>query len=158
MTQVRKYFRDPGKHTTFSLTSLSAHTEQKEHRVSSEAGDKQQQDTKKRKTFTITPLLQGSALSGFKDATSARSRLPQDQTSSFYGFYLLTTVPKVCDLPNTCQVPLLLLLFTKVITQGKGLIAELQRGHKHRSLGVYTRTDKHAPSNEVNLMLRKLSR
>lgn len=64
--------------TTFSLTSLSAHTEQKKHRISSEAGNKEQQDTKKHKTFTVTPLLQGRALPGIKNAASARSELPQD--------------------------------------------------------------------------------
>lgn len=59
----------------FSLTSLSAHTEQKKHRVRSKAGNNQQQDTKNHKIFTIKALLQYNALSSFRNATFARTKL-----------------------------------------------------------------------------------
>jgi len=85
-----------------SLTSLSAHTEQKKHRVRSKTGNNQQQDTKKHKTDTIEGLSQYNELSTLKNAISARCELPRDQISSFYGLHLLTVVHAVSDLPHTC--------------------------------------------------------
>lgn len=67
----------------------------------------------------------------FKKATSARSKLPQDKISSFYGLYPLTMVHMVSDLLNSCQVASHIVHQSMSHTiEGESLTDQLLKEHK----------------------------
>lgn len=125
--KTEEVFQSSLSDKSFSLTSLSAHTEQKKHGVRSKAGNNQQQDTENHKIFTIKHFY---STMHFRALRMLLLQKPSYRISSFYGFYLLTMVHVVSDLPNSCQA---------------ALMCGLQNGHHHVSLCVQIYTNTHPP-------------